>query len=510
LQVTEEHPFYVVRIKTHSDSKSHYRYTHQQTKIVWEGWVPAKDLKSGDCLVIPKFVDRGKPQFIKLMPKTHAGGGAIDKDLVIDETVAAFLGWYVAEGCCKDNGEITLTLSKNSDPISEIREIISSIGYSAYASKHGENSINLGFKSHMLARWLSSHVGRGAKNKRVPVEVFDSTNDIKLAFLKSYLRGDGTIQDDQIRAKTVSQDLSYDLTYLLLSLGIIPSTSEEAATEHLLNGKPIKGGTAYRIAICGKQRRLFTPVPMRKRASQQFIEAKDRYLLPIEEVSKFHYEGPIYNVVTDDHTYLAPVVTHNTTGQRIESLFTHIPGLNVVLPSNPRDARALMKTALLSEGVTIFFEDRMIEDSATKEEDKDNGRTETVPLGRAKLRRKGDKLTIVSYALTLREVEFVVDEMKLDCDVIDLRTLYPVDFDMIRDSVSRTGALLIVEPDVTYAGIGSEIAASVAEHSFSSLRKPIRRVGAPRTTIPASIGLHKLVVPSKDEIRSAIKELVSR
>jgi len=198
-----------------------------------------------------------------------------------------------------------------------------------------------------------------------------------------------------------------------------------------------------------------------------------------------------------------------TTGQRIESLFTHIPGLNVVLPSNPRDARALMKTALLSEGVTIFFEDRMIEDSATKEGDKDNGRTETVPLGRAKLRRKGDELTIVSYALTLREVESVVEEMKLDCDVIDLRTLYPVDFDMIRDSVSRTGALLIVEPDVTYAGIGSEIAASIAERSFSSLRKPIRRVGAPRTTIPASIGLHKFAVPSKDEIRSAIKELVA-
>jgi pyruvate/2-oxoglutarate/acetoin dehydrogenase E1 component len=198
-----------------------------------------------------------------------------------------------------------------------------------------------------------------------------------------------------------------------------------------------------------------------------------------------------------------------TTGQRTESLFTHIPGLNVVLPSNPRDARGLMRTALLSEGVTVFFEDRMIEDSSTKEEDKDDGTTEHIPLGSAKLRRRGDALTIVSYALTLRDVESVVEAMDLDCDVIDPRTLYPMDFDTICDSVSRTGALLIVEPDVKYAGIGSEIAATVAERTFSSLRKPVRRVGAGRAVIPASIGLHKFAVPSKDEIRDAIKELAA-
>ncbi len=507
IKVTEEHPFYIARVKTRSDSKSHYQYSHKQKKIIWEGWTRAKDLKSGDYLVVPKLVDRGKPKFIKLRPKTYRGGGAVYKELEIDETIATFLGWYVAEGSFKDNGEITLTLNNKSDPISEIRAIISSMGYSTYKSAHGENSINLGFRSRMLVPWLRQHIGKGAKSKRIPAEIFESPNKIKLTFLKSYLQGDGNIADDNIGAKTASEDLFYDLTYLLLSLGIIPSTSEEIDRGHLLNGKLVKGGKSYRIRVCGKQRQLLTPVTVRKGSSQQFVEQKNRYLLPIKKISKFNYEGPIYNVVTEDHTYLAPVVTHNTTGQRTESLFTHIPGLNVILPSNPRDARGLMRTALTNPGITIFFEDRMINDSDTKESDKDTGVTDSIPLGKAKVRRTGGRLTIVSYALALKEVEAVAENHRVDCDLIDPRTLYPLDFDTICDSVSKTGRLLIVEPDVTHAGIGAEIAASVVERSFSALKRPIRRLGAPRTVIPASQGLHKYMMPSRDEILREMREL---
>jgi len=152
----------------------------------------------------------------------------------------------------------------------------------------------------------------------------------------------------------------------------------------------------------------------------------------------------------------------------------------------------------------------MIEDSGTKDEDRDNGTTEAISMASASVRRKGKALTIVSYALTLREVESVAESMKVECDVIDLRTLYPIDYDTICKSVSRTGALLIVEPDVTYAGIGAEIAATVVERCFSSLKKPIKRLGAPRAVIPASAGLHKFVIPSKEEIRAAIKEMIAR
>ncbi len=507
IKVTEEHPFYIARIKTNSDSRSHYAYTHKQKKMVWEGWARAKDLRSRDYLVIPKLMDRGERQFIELRPKTYRGGGAVDKDLEITEMVASFLGWYVAEGSFKDNGEITLTLNKNSDPVDEIRDIVSSMGYSTYISAHGENSINLGFKSRMLAPWLAQHVGRGARSKRVPAEIFDSTNNIKLTFLRSYFLGDGYLSDDYIGAKTASEDLFYDVTYLLLSLGIVASTSVGIDKGHTLNGQFVKGGESYQIRVCGKQQQLLGRTRVNSRGTQLFVEQENRFLLPIKKISKFHYEGPIYNVVTEDHTYLAPVVTHNTTGQRTESLFTHIPGLNVVLPSNPKDARGLMKTALTNPGITVFFEDRMINDSDTKESDKDTGVTESIPFGKAKVRRRGRGLTVVSYALALKEVEAVVENHKVDCDLIDPRTLYPLDCDTICDSVSKTGRLLIVEPDVTYAGIGAEIAASVVERSFSALKRPIIRLGAPRTVTPASQGLHKYVMPSRDDILRDMREL---
>ena len=198
-----------------------------------------------------------------------------------------------------------------------------------------------------------------------------------------------------------------------------------------------------------------------------------------------------------------------SSGQRVESLFTHIPGLNVVLPSNPRDARGLMKTVLTRPGVTIFFEDRMISDSGTKDSDLDDGVTETIPIGKAKLRHRGDSLTIVSYAIALREVESVVEAQDVDCDLIDLRSLYPLDYETINSSVTRTGKLLIVEPDVTFAGVGAEVAADVSERSLPMLKRPVKRLGAPRTLIPVSQDLHMKMIPSRAEIAASIGELLS-
>jgi pyruvate dehydrogenase E1 component beta subunit len=196
-----------------------------------------------------------------------------------------------------------------------------------------------------------------------------------------------------------------------------------------------------------------------------------------------------------------------TTGQRLEGIFTHIPGINVALPSAPNDARGLMTTALTRPGVTVYFEDRMIKDAETKPVDKDGGKSVGVPFGKARLRKAGKRLTIVSYALTLRQVEVLVDRNEIDCDLIDPRTLYPMDYDAICKSVDKTGALLVVEPDVAYSGVGAEIAASVTERCFSAMRKPARRLGAPRSTIPASQGLHEFMLPSDGQILNAIEEL---
>jgi pyruvate dehydrogenase E1 component beta subunit len=201
-----------------------------------------------------------------------------------------------------------------------------------------------------------------------------------------------------------------------------------------------------------------------------------------------------------------------TTGQRPESLFTHIPGLNVVIPSNPFDARGLMDTALRTREATIFFEDRMIPDQTTFQGDmlsQTDGQdipAYGIPFGRAKVKVSdpGAKVTVVSYALTLRMLQCFGD---FGMELIDLRTIYPVDYETISRSVEQTGALIIVEPDVMYAGVGAEIAATITEMCHESLRHPVKRFGAPRTTIPASRNLHDLMLPSITEIADAVEEL---
>lgn len=198
-----------------------------------------------------------------------------------------------------------------------------------------------------------------------------------------------------------------------------------------------------------------------------------------------------------------------TTGQRPEVLFTHIPGLRVVVPSTPRDAYGLMRSALETTGVTVYFEDRMIEDGQWSLEE--DTRLEHVPLGMPLWRLKGDKgsVTVLTYGLMRQRVERLLRERQGDeryrVDLIDLRTLYPINHDWLRFMLSRTGKLLIVEPDVTYGGIGAELAASIQEKSYFPIK--IRRLGAPRVTIPHAPALHNRVLPADEEVLDALASL---
>jgi len=191
-----------------------------------------------------------------------------------------------------------------------------------------------------------------------------------------------------------------------------------------------------------------------------------------------------------------------TTGQRPEALFTHIPGLNVVVPSTPRDAYGLMLTALGTPGVTLVFEDREIRDDLISETDQRiEGR---IGLGYALTRRNGNAtpdLTIVTYGLMRQVVEQALGPM-LNLDIIDLRSIYPIDWMEIKASVRRSRGLLIIEPDVQYGGVGAETAATIAEE-MPHVR--VKRLGAPRATIPASKSLHERMLPTEEQIIDAIR-----
>ncbi len=207
-----------------------------------------------------------------------------------------------------------------------------------------------------------------------------------------------------------------------------------------------------------------------------------------------------------------------TTGQRNEALFTHIPGLNVVLPSTPHDAYGLMRTVLTEPGVTLFLEDRMIQDDGPwKTGDLDL--TGRLSVGNSRWRVKGKRgnVTILTYGVMRQVVEKALSHFQFNgdyydeqypmlCDVIDLCSLYPIQWPFIEKMVERTGKVLIVEPDIVYGGIGAEIAAALHE------RKPqgrthieVKRLGAPRITTPASQALHHSLLPTEEDVVVALK-----
>jgi pyruvate dehydrogenase E1 component beta subunit len=206
-----------------------------------------------------------------------------------------------------------------------------------------------------------------------------------------------------------------------------------------------------------------------------------------------------------------------TSGQRIEALFAHIPGLRVAVPSNPVDAYGLMKQALATKAVTVFFEDRMIEDASMPADLSMSMRQGSSPpldldafvpsptdrsWDGARVDQTGSHVTIVSYGITQRIIENALRGSVVHT-LIDLRTLWPLDMETILKHARITNKLLIVEPDVGFLGIGAEIAAQVAEHARGV---HVKRLGAPRVTIPACRELHDLMLPTVDQIHAALED----
>lgn len=198
-----------------------------------------------------------------------------------------------------------------------------------------------------------------------------------------------------------------------------------------------------------------------------------------------------------------------TSGQRIESLFAHIPGLHVAIPSNPCDAYFMMARALERKGVTVFFEDRMIDDASMPEKYKalpdrlDCQRSLMDSKRTARIVKDGSKnVTVVSYGLPCRIAEDVLANE--DCDIIDLRWISPLDVNTVAESVVRTRKLLVVEPDTLFLGIGAELCAQIAE-IVNGVR--VKRLGAPHVTIPASRELHDQIMPSAESVYKVFKEM---
>ncbi len=186
-----------------------------------------------------------------------------------------------------------------------------------------------------------------------------------------------------------------------------------------------------------------------------------------------------------------------------EAYFAHTPGLKVVVPSSPFDAKGLLSSALLEPDPVIFMEPKRIYDSPKMDVPEEEY---TVPIGKAKVAREGSDITLVSYGSmmvpTLQAADSLQSERSLSAEVVDLRTVSPLDFTTVLESVRKTGRLVVVHEAPRNVGVGAEIAATVADKALDSLRAPIKRVAGFDTEVPLA-RLEDYYLPNKERILKA-------
>jgi len=216
----------------------------------------------------------------------------------------------------------------------------------------------------------------------------------------------------------------------------------------------------------------------------------------------------------------APLVVRMVTGtngstgaqhsQSLESWFTHVPGLKVVAPSTPEDAKGLLKSAIRDPDPVMFFEHKGLYVGRGGPAG-EVVEVDPIPFGSGRIHREGTDVTVVSYLKTreyaMAAAETLAEE-GVSCEVFDPRTLVPFDYEGLRASLEKTGRLLIAHEAPARGGFGAEIAAWAAENCHDVLRSPVMRVGGQNTPVPYAPVMEKFVLPMADRIAESIRTLV--
>jgi 2-oxoisovalerate dehydrogenase E1 component beta subunit len=250
---------------------------------------------------------------------------------------------------------------------------------------------------------------------------------------------------------------------------------------------------------------------------------------PICEIQFTDYIFPAFNQIINEAAYVyyrsngqwhCPMVIRAPYGggiggglyhsQSAEAFFAHRPGLKVVVPSNPYDAKGLLKAAVRDPNPVMFFEPkkgyRLIRGDVPDDEEV------IVPIGPANVTREGTDLTVYAYGMmhfyTLQAAQIVAVQDGIECEVVDIRTLAPLDKETILASFKKTGKALIVHEDNRFMGYGAEIAAILSDEGFEYMDGPIRRLTGPDVPgVPFSHPMQDFFMPNPDKIADAIREL---
>lgn len=236
-------------------------------------------------------------------------------------------------------------------------------------------------------------------------------------------------------------------------------------------------------------------------------------LLAIDQIvnhaAKIHYMF--------DGKFTSPIVVRTASGwgqlgathsQTFEGWFAHIPGLRVVMPATPKDAKGFLKSAVRGNDPVMFIEHSLIYRNRGLVPTGDY----TLPLEGAEVRREGTDVTLVSWSrglyLALGAAEELA-EQGISAEVIDMRVLRPLDVETVIESVKKTSRCVIVEESWRTMGLGAEIAAAVQEHAFDYLDAPVGRVGSIEVPMPYARNLERLVIPGKDEVVAEVKRTMA-
>ncbi len=190
--------------------------------------------------------------------------------------------------------------------------------------------------------------------------------------------------------------------------------------------------------------------------------------------------------------------------------FAHSPGWRVVVPTTPRCAKGLLKSALRSDDPVLFLEHKLLLN--VKGEVPDPEADELIPFGKADIRREGSDVTVVAIGAMVYKAVEAAEQLTgegISAEVIDLRSIAPLDLDTILASVHKTGRLVIVDEDFQPAGMGAEISALVTEHAFDDLDAPIHRVNGLHSPVPYSPSLEAAVIPNTSSIADAVRKLAA-
>jgi 2-oxoisovalerate dehydrogenase E1 component beta subunit len=250
-------------------------------------------------------------------------------------------------------------------------------------------------------------------------------------------------------------------------------------------------------------------------------------LRPVAEIQFADYIHPAYDQIVNEAakiryrsngTFACPVVFRAPFGagvhgglyhsQSVEALFFHVPGLKIVVPSTPHDCKGLLKSAIRDDDPVLFFEHKK---SYRRLRGEVPDTDYVVPLGKADLKRRGRDVSIITYGigvhLALEASERLGQSDGIDVEILDLRTLLPLDTDAIKETVAKTSKVLILHEDNKTGGIGAEVAALIADEAFEELDGPIMRLAAADTHIPYAASLEEAVLPNADDVVMAVRRL---